>query len=60
MIFHYLEQNISENLNIVNNDLGTSDFIAVTGNEKDRSYWQEHFETVRGELFKQDNNSARR
>jgi hypothetical protein len=46
--------NIELNLRLVDQNLGPSVFVAVTGNEKDRNYWQDHFESVRGELFRRD------
>src|SRR5215207_2137139 len=46
--------NIELNLSLVEQNLGPSVFVAVTGNEKDRNYWQNHFESFRGELFRRD------
>ncbi|NOT05644.1 MAG: hypothetical protein HOP27_13690 [Anaerolineales bacterium] len=48
------EENIEKNLKTVNENRGPSVFVAVTGSEQDKNYWQEHFEAVRGELFRHD------
>lgn len=54
MISNIWIQNIEENLNIVQKNHGPSVFVAVTGNETDNLYWKDHFENLRGDLFRRD------
>ncbi len=53
-MFDNWRKNIAENLELVRQNAGPTLAIIVSGNEKDRKYWQEHLMEVRRDVFRQD------
>lgn len=56
-MIEYWDRNISNSINIVQNNEGPSLVIVVSGNEINQAYWYQHFMQIRKDIFREDGNT---